>query len=315
MVKKGGACRLNVYHVSVMASEVLTALNVKPSGIYVDCTLGGAGHAKKIAERLNASGKLIGIDQDADAIAAATQNLSGLNVEIVRDNFSNLNKILDSLNVEKIDGALFDLGVSSHQIDTAARGFSYMHDAPLDMRMDVTKNFSAFNVINEYDEAALVKIFSEYGEERFSKRIAKAIAAARKNSAIETTGELVQIVERAVPKTSDGGHPAKRVFQAVRIEVNHELEILSDAITAAVRRLKTGGRIAVITFHSLEDRIVKNTFKTLAQDCICPKNFPVCVCGHHAEIKILGKAQTATTEEINRNSRAKPAKLRVAEKL
>lgn len=301
-------------HVSVMASETIDALNVKPSGIYVDCTLGGAGHAKKIAERLT-SGKLIGIDQDADAVAAAAENLSGLNVEIVRDNFSNLSTILASLNIEKIDGALFDLGVSSHQIDTASRGFSYMHDAPLDMRMDVTKNFSAFNVINEYDEAALVKIFSEYGEERFSKRIAKAIAAARKISPVNTTGELVQIIERAVPKVSDGGHPAKRVFQSVRIEVNHELEILSNSITAAVRHLKIGGRIAVITFHSLEDRIVKNTFKTLAQDCICPKSFPVCVCGHHAEIKILGKAQSASADEINRNSRAKSAKLRVAEKI
>lgn len=315
VVEKGGAFRLDFYHESVMASEVLTALNVKPSGVYVDCTLGGAGHAKKIAERLNASGKLIGIDQDADAIAAATEKLSGLNVEIIRSNFSELNEILDSLNIEKIDGALFDLGVSSHQIDTASRGFSYMHDAPLDMRMDTDQNFSAFNVINEYDETALVKIFSEYGEERFSRRIAKSITAARKVSPVKTTGELVQIIERAVPKVSDGGHPAKRVFQAVRIEVNHELEILSGSITAAVRRLKTGGRIAVITFHSLEDRIVKTTFKTLAQDCICPKNFPVCVCGHHAEIKILGKAQTATADEINRNSRAKSAKLRVAEKL
>lgn len=302
-------------HVSVMTEEVLQGLKIKPFGTYVDCTLGGGGHAKKIAERLNASGKLIGIDQDADAIAAAAVALSGLNVEIVRDNFSNFDKILDSLNVDKIDGALFDLGVSSHQIDTAARGFSYMQDAPLDMRMDTSKSFSAFNVINEYTEAALVKIFSEYGEEKFSKRIAKAIAAARKVSAIKTTGELVQIIERAVPKTSDGGHPAKRVFQAVRIEVNHELEILSDAVTAAVHRLKSGGRIGVITFHSLEDRIVKTAFKTLAQDCICPKSFPVCVCGHHAEIKILGKAKTASADEINRNSRAKSAKLRVAEKL
>lgn len=306
---------LDFKHVSVMSEEVLNSLKVNPSGTYVDCTLGGAGHAKKIAERLNASGKLIGIDQDADAIAAAKVTLSGLNVEIVRDNFSNFNKILDALNVEKIDGVLFDLGVSSHQIDTPARGFSYMHDAPLDMRMDTTQKLTAFNVVNEYSEAALVKIFSEYGEEKFSKRIAKAIVVARKISAVKTTGELVQIIERAVPKISDGGHPAKRVFQAVRIEVNHELEILSDAVTAAVRRLKTGGRIAVITFHSLEDRIVKNTFKTLAQDCICPKNFPVCVCGHRAEIKILGKAKTATADEINKNSRAKSAKLRVAEKL
>lgn len=306
---------MDFYHESVMTAEVLQGLNVKPAGTYVDCTLGGGGHAKKIAERLDDSGKLIGIDQDADAIAAAAAALSGLNVEIIRDNFSNFDKILDSLNVDKIDGALFDLGVSSHQIDTAARGFSYMHDAPLDMRMDTSKSFSAFNVINDYAEAALVKIFSEYGEEKFSKRIAKAIAAARKVSAVRTTGELVQIIERAVPKTSDGGHPARRVFQAVRIEVNHELEILSGAVTAAVHRLKTGGRIVIITFHSLEDRIVKNAFKTLAQDCICPKNFPVCVCGHHAEIKILGKAKTATAEEINRNSRAKSAKLRAAEKL
>ncbi|MBO4401802.1 MAG: 16S rRNA (cytosine(1402)-N(4))-methyltransferase RsmH [Selenomonadaceae bacterium] len=308
---------MDFVHVSVMADEVLSALNVKPSGTYADCTLGGGGHAKKIAERLNASGKLIGIDQDADATAAAAKTLadSPCGVEIVRGNFSELDKILDGLNIEKIDGALFDLGVSSHQIDTAARGFSYMHDAPLDMRMDTDKSFSAFNVINEYDETALVKIFSEYGEERFSKRIAKAVASARKISPVKTTGELVQIIERAVPKVSDGGHPAKRVFQAVRIEVNHELEILSSSITAAIRRLKTGGRIAVITFHSLEDRIVKNTFKTLAQDCICPKNFPVCVCGHHAEIKILGKAQTASADEIEKNSRAKPAKLRVAEKL
>lgn len=303
-------------HESVMAAEVLDALNVKPDGIYLDCTLGGGGHSLRIGERLD-SGKLIGIDQDLDAIEAAAKRLSSLKcgVEIVHGNFGELDKILDGLNVSKIDGALFDLGVSSHQIDTAARGFSYIHDAPLDMRMDRTKNFSAFNVINEYDEKKLVKIFSEYGEERFSKRIAKAVVNARENAAIETTGELVKIIENAVPKISDGGHPAKRIFQAVRIEVNHELEILADAIEAAVNRLNSGGRIAVITFHSLEDRIVKNTFKTLAQDCICPKNFPVCVCGHKAEIKILGRAKTASAEELNKNSRAKPAKLRTAEKI
>ena len=317
MVEKGGACRVLFEHVSVLAEEVLDSLDVKPDGIYVDCTLGGGGHAKKIAERLSASGKIIGIDQDTDAVTAASEILSALpcGVEVVHGNFKDFDTILNSLNVDKIDGALFDLGVSSHQIDTAARGFSYMHDAPLDMRMDTTKKFSAFNVVNEYDEAALVKIFSEYGEEKFSKRIAKAIAAARKISAITTTGELVKIIERATPKISDGGHPAKRVFQAVRIEVNHELEILSASITAAARRLKTGGRIAVITFHSLEDRIVKNTLKNLAQGCTCPKNFPICVCGHHAEIKILGKARTATPVELIKNPRAKSAKLRVAEKI
>lgn len=304
-------------HQSVMLSETVSALEVKPQGIYLDCTLGGGGHSLKIGEQLGADGLLIGIDRDEDAINAARERLSGLSckVEIVHSNFSELDKVLDGLNVEKIDGVIFDLGVSSHQIDTAERGFSYMHDAPLDMRMDRTKNFSAFDVINGYDEDALVKIFSEYGEERFSKRIAKNIVGARKSSEIKTTGELVKIIEKAVPKIPDGGHPAKRVFQAVRIEVNHELEILSGAVTAAVKRLKIGGRIAVITFHSLEDRIVKQTFKALAQNCICPKNFPVCTCGHKAEIKIIGKAETATSDELNQNSRAKSAKLRIAEKI
>ena len=233
-------------------------------------------------------------------------------VEIFHGNFSELENILDSLNVEKIDGVVFDLGVSSHQIDTAERGFSYMSDAPLDMRMNQAQKFSAADVINTYDEERLVKIFSEYGEERFSKRIAAAIVKARP---LETTGELVKIIENSAPHIKNGGHPAKRIFQAVRIEVNNELEILSGAITSAVKRLKVGGRIAVITFHSLEDRIVKNTFKNLAQGCICPKNFPVCVCGHKAEIKILGKAQTATSDELQKNSRAKSAKLRAAEKI
>lgn len=304
-------------HKSVMLNEVIDALNIQPRGIYLDCTLGGGGHSLKIGEKLDSDGILIGIDRDEEAILAAREKLSSLRcrVEIVHGNFSELDKILDELQIEKIDGAIFDLGVSSHQIDTAARGFSYMHNAPLDMRMDRTKNFSAFDVINNYAEEKLVKIFSEYGEERFSKRIAKNIVGARKNSPIETTGELVKIIEKAVPKISDGGHPAKRVFQAVRIEVNHELEILSGAVNSAVKRLNFGGRIAIITFHSLEDRIIKNTFKTLAQGCICPKNFPVCVCGHKAEIKILGKAKTATVEELNQNSRAKSAKLRIAEKI
>ena len=304
-------------HQSVMLNETVDALKIQPHGIYLDCTLGGGGHSFKIGKKLENDGLLIGIDRDEDAINAAREKLSGLSckVEIIHGNFSELDKILNDLQIEKVDGAIFDLGVSSHQIDTAERGFSYMHDAPLDMRMDRTKNFTAFDVINNYSEENLVKIFSEYGEERFSKRIAKNIVGARKNSAIETTGALVKIIEKSVPKISDGGHPAKRVFQAVRIEVNHELEILSGAITAAIKRLKIGGRIAVITFHSLEDRIVKQTFKTLAQDCICPKNFPVCTCGHKAEIKILGKAVTATYDELNKNSRAKSAKLRTAEKI
>ena len=304
-------------HKSIMLEEVLRALDVKPNGIYLDCTLGGGGHALAVGKKLSAQGQLIGIDKDADAITAATENLSCLScgVKIVRGNFSELDKFLDDLGVEKVDGAIFDLGVSSYQIDTPERGFSYMKDSPLDMRMDRRQSLTAYDVINSYDEECLIKIFREYGEERFSKRIAAAICKARKNSPIETTSVLVKIIEDAAPRTKNGGHPAKRVFQAVRIEVNGELEILSDAIKKAVNRLKIGGRIAIITFHSLEDRIVKETFKTLAQNCICPKNFPVCVCNHRAEIKILGKAKTPTSEEIELNSRAKSAKLRVAEKI
>ena len=279
--------------------------------------MGGAGHALAIGKKLSAQGQLIGLDQDDDAINAATENLSGLacNVKIIRDNFSNLDKILDGLNVEKIDGVLFDLGISSHQIDTPERGFSYMKNSPLDMRMDRRRTLTARDVINFYDESRLIKIFREYGEEKFSKRIAAAICRQRKISPITSTGELVKIIEGAAFRTKNGGHPAKRIFQAVRIEVNGELEILSDAVKKSVDRLKIGGRIAVITFHSLEDRIVKETFKTLAQGCICPKNFPVCTCNHKAQIKILGKAKIPTLNEIEHNSRAKSAKLRVAQKI
>ena len=304
-------------HKSIMVEEILTALAVKPNGIYLDCTLGGAGHAQAISKKLDARGMIIGIDRDEDAIRAATENLSSsvCVVKIVRDNFSELDKILDGAGIEKIDGALFDLGISSYQIDTAERGFSYMKNSRLDMRMDRRQNLTAYDVINRCDEDRLIKIFREYGEEKFSKRIVKAIAAARKISPIETTGELVKIIEDATPKTKNGGHPAKRIFQAIRIEVNGELEILAGAIKKAVNRLKIGGRLAVITFHSLEDRIIKETFKELAQDCICPKNFPVCVCNHKAEIKILGKAKTPSPQEMELNSRAKSAKLRVAEKI
>ncbi|MBR4151882.1 MAG: 16S rRNA (cytosine(1402)-N(4))-methyltransferase RsmH [Selenomonadaceae bacterium] len=304
-------------HKSIMVAEVLNSLNIKSDGIYLDCTLGGGGHALAIGKKLSAQGKIIGIDQDEDAIKAATENLSGLacDVKIIRGNFSKLNEILDDLDVDKIDGALFDLGVSSYQIDTPERGFSYMKDSPLDMRMDRRRSLTAREVINNYEEDRLIKIFREYGEERFSKRIAAAICRERKISPIETTGELVKIIESNAPHTKNGGHPAKRIFQAIRIEVNGELEILSDAIKNAVARLKIGGRLAVITFHSLEDRIVKETLKTLAQGCICPKNFPVCVCNHKAAIKILGKAITPAQIEIKSNSRAKSAKLRVADKI
>ena len=301
-------------HKSVMPDEVVEIFQPKPDEIYLDCTLGGGGHSLRIGKILNENGMLIGIDQDVEAIQAAKKNLSELKckVEIVHENFSRLEKVLDDLNVEKVDGVIFDLGISSHQIDTAERGFSYMHDAPLDMRMNQEKNFSAYNVVNDYSGEQLIKIFREYGEERFSKKIAAAIL---KNRPIKTTGELVKIIENSVPHTKNGGHPAKRIFQAVRIEVNNELEILSKSIISAVNRLKVGGKIVVITFHSLEDRIIKNTFKNLAQGCICPKNFPVCVCNHKAEIKILGKAEIATPEELSKNPRAKSAKLRAAEKL
>lgn len=308
---------MNFNHKSVMLNEVLDALKINPNGIYLDCTLGGGGHAQAIGSRLNAQGLLIGIDQDDAAIQAATENLAGLTceVKILRGNFSELDKTLDALNVDKIDGVIFDLGVSSYQIDTAERGFSYMKDSPLDMRMDRRQTLTAHDVINTYDEDRLIKIFREYGEERFSKRIAAAICKARKISSIETTGELVNLIEKNIPHTKNGGHPAKRIFQAIRIEVNSELEILSDALKKAVNKLKIGGRLAVVTFHSLEDRITKETFKTLAQGCICPKNFPVCVCNHKAEIKILGKATAPTDAEIEINSRAKSAKLRVVEKI
>lgn len=308
---------MEFYHESVLAKEILSELEPKAEGIYLDCTLGGGGHSLKIGERLSRKGLLIGIDRDEEAITAAKKKLSSLKcrVESIHGNFSELGKILDDLNVDKIDGVIFDLGVSSHQIDTKERGFSYMQNAPLDMRMDRRQKLTAFEVINNYGEEELIKIFREYGEERFAKKIAAAIVESRKNFPIETTGELVKIIEKNVPHTKNGGHPAKRVFQAVRIEVNNELGNLDDAITSAIRRLKVGGKIAVITFHSLEDRAVKNTFKKLSQGCICPKNFPVCVCNHKPEIKILGKAKTATAEEIDKNSRAKSAKLRSAEKI
>ncbi len=305
-------------HLSVMPTEVVDAIVTNPSGIYVDCTLGGGGHSKLIASKLDPEGMIIGIDQDAEAIEAAKLRLAevGCQVRIVHSNFSRLDEILHDLETDKVDGILFDLGVSSHQIDTAERGFSYMHNAPLDMRMDRSQNLTAHDVINTYDEESLYKIFHEYGEERFSNRIARAIINARKDKPIDTTGELVKLIEKTVPFINKkSGHPAKRVFQAVRIEVNNELGILNEAIQSAVNHLKSGGRIAVITFHSLEDRIIKNTFKTMAADCICPKNFPVCVCNHKAEIKILGKQITAADSELESNPRAKSAKLRVAEKI
>ena len=307
-------------HVSVLPQEVIAGLNIKPDGTYVDCTLGGAGHASRIAEKLNENGHLIGIDQDDDAIEAASSRLKPYKckIDIVHSNFKNLEQVLKDLQIEFVDGFLFDLGVSSYQLDEADRGFSYMHDAPLDMRMDKTGKFSAYDVVNGYDEEKLNYIFKTYGEERWSKRIAQFIVEYRRENPIETTGQLVDIIRRAIPaavRKKAMGHPAKRIFQAIRIEVNNELGILEDTFRTAVSHLNSGGRIAVITFHSLEDRITKNVFKEMARGCICPPQLPVCVCHHKAQIKLCGKAIKPSNEEMEENSRSKSAKLRIAEKL
>lgn len=307
-------------HVSVLPQEVIAGLNIKPDGTYVDCTLGGAGHASRIAEKLNENGHLIGIDQDDDAIEVASSRLKPYKckIDIVHSNFKNLEQVLKDLQIEFVDGFLFDLGVSSYQLDEADRGFSYMHDAPLDMRMDKAGKFSAYDVVNEYDEEKLNYIFKTYGEERWSKRIAQFIVEYRRENPIETTGQLVDIIRRAIPaavRKKATGHPAKRIFQAIRIEVNNELGILEDTFRTAVSHLNSGGRIAVITFHSLEDRITKNVFKEMARGCICPPQLPVCVCHHKAQIKLCGKAIKPSNEEMEKNSRSKSAKLRIAEKL
>lgn len=307
------------HHVSVLPDETIAALRIVPDGIYVDCTLGGAGHAGRIAARLSSAGRLIGIDRDETAIAAAEERLASAlcSVSLVHDNFRRLPEILAAQHVTAADGVLFDLGVSSPQIDTAERGFSYMKDAPLDMRMDRRSRRTAHTVVNTYSAARLREIFYQYGEERWAKRIASFIEEARRERPIETTGDLVAVIDRAVPKKvrAQGGHPAKRVFQAIRIEVNEELTVLADALTVAVHALGPGGRLAVITFHSLEDRIVKRTLKRLAQGCVCPPHTPVCICGHVPEIRLIGKAQAAGAEECAANPRAKSAKLRTAEKI
>ena len=308
------------HHISVMPEETVNGIITDLSGIYVDCTLGGAGHSKMIADRLQSDGRLIGIDQDLSAIAAATERLADCKcrVDIVNDNFSNLENILVGQDADKVDGILFDLGVSSHQLDTADRGFSYMQDAPLDMRMNQQTDFSAYDVINNYDLDELCRIFKEYGEERWYKRIAQFIVEARRTEPIKTTGELVDIIKKAVPaavRNAKGGHPAKRIFQAVRIEVNNELGILENSFRTAVKHLKPGGRIGIITFHSLEDRIAKNVLKEMSSRCICPPSLPICVCNHKPEVKLLVKGAVASHDELERNSRAKSAKLRIAEKL
>lgn len=306
-------------HVSVLLNECIEALNIKEDGIYVDCTLGGAGHSSEIVKRLSPKGRLIGIDQDKNALEASKKRLEEYdNVIYVHNNFYNIKEVLDELNIEGVDGILMDLGVSSHQLDEGERGFSYMKDAPLDMRMNRDSNFTAYNVINNYSEEELTRVIRDFGEEKFARRIAKFIVDRRGKKPIETTYELVDIIKAAIPAKArrEGPHPAKRTFQAIRIEVNNELGILDRAIEDSTAKLNKGGRIAVITFHSLEDRIIKNKYKQLENPCTCPKEFPVCICGKKPEIKIITRKPIEPSEiEVEENPRSRSAKLRVAEKI
>ena len=306
-------------HIPVMLEEVLDGLQIKPNGTYVDGTVGGAGHSVEIVKRLD-GGRLIAIDRDEDALIAAGERLAPYKdkVTFVHDDYKNMLADLDNLGIGEVDGILLDLGVSSYQLDNAERGFSYTKDAPLDMRMDRTQYLSAFNVVNEYSVGELTKILWEYGEEKLARRIAENIAAAREKGTIATTLDLAKIVEMSYPAKTRWkfGNPCKRTFQAIRIEVNGELAKLSEAIQGMTRRLKMGGRIAIITFHSLEDRIVKNVFRDLNLECTCPPDFPVCVCGKVKEIELINKKPiTASAEELERNPRAESAKLRIAEKI
>lgn len=306
-------------HISVLLDEATDALNIKKDGIYADGTMGGGGHSLKIVSQLCEDGMLIGIDRDIQAIEASKKRLADYsNVRFVHNNFHNIKSILESEGIDNIDGMTVDLGVSSYQLDTPERGFSYMEDAPLDMRMNREDKLSAYDVVNTYSEADLAKIMFEYGEEKFSKKIARLIVEQRKTSPIETTLELVEIIKRAIPEKfrQKGSHPAKRVFQAIRIEVNSELDPLKDAIGDMFDCLKQGGRLSIITFHSLEDRIVKTKFKELATGCTCPPDFPICVCGKKPRGKVITTKPILPGEkECTENKRAKSAKLRVIEKL
>lgn len=310
---------MDFHHVSVLLNETLDGLAIKPDGTYVDCTLGGGGHSHAIGERLSTDGMIIGLDQDVAALEAASRRLSDLScqVKVIQTNFSNLKDALQEAGIHKVDGFVFDLGVSSHQLDTADRGFSYMQDGPLDMRMNQSGVLTAETIVNTYSSEDLYRIIWDYGEERWAKRIVQFILAAREEAPITTTFQLVDIIKRAIPAKArqEGPHPAKRTFQALRIEVNQELQILHDAFVDAVSMLQPGGRIAVITFHSLEDRITKQTFKELAQGCTCPPNLPVCVCHHVPLVKAKNKAIEPSQKEVEENPRSRSAKLRVAVKV
>ena len=306
-------------HTPIMLKEVIENLCIKPNGIYFDGTLGGAGHSSEILRQID-SGLLIGCDKDQEALDVSKIRLNEINSHfvLVHDDYKNYKQILSSLNIEKVDGILLELGVSSYQLDNEERGFSYRFDAPLDMRMDRSKNFSAKDVVNTYSQKELERIFFLYGEEPFSKQIAKNIVLEREQKPIETTFELVEIVKKSLPEKvlRSKGHPARRIFQAIRIEVNGELKDLEQSVCDMIESLSSGGRIAIITFHSLEDRIVKNVFKLYSTDCICPKQIPVCICGHKASIKLVNKKPLeASKQEQQQNPRSECAKLRIAEKL
>ena len=306
-------------HSPVMPNECIEGLNIRSGGIIVDGTAGGGGHSYLIAERLN-EGKLIAIDQDETAIRAAGKRLSEFSDKVMfaRNNFANIREVCEGFGYDRIDGVLMDLGVSSYQLDTASRGFSYMADAPLDMRMDTDAKKSAYDVVNTYSEGELRKILYDYGEEKFAPRIAARIVAEREKAPIETTLQLCDIIKASMPASAKvgGHHPAKRSFQAIRIEVNAELDVIEPAIRSAVDMLNPGGRIAIITFHSLEDRIVKQTFADLASGCVCPRDLPVCVCGRQPKVKIITRKPIVPSQtELEENPRSRSAKLRIAEKL
>ena len=306
-------------HKSVLLYETVASLNIKPDGIYVDGTLGGGGHAYEVASRLGENGRLIGIDQDADAIKAATERLTPFKekVTIVRSNYRNIREVLEGLGIQKVDGIYLDLGVSSYQLDTAERGFTYREDAPLDMRMDQRNEKTAADIVNDYSEMELFRVIRDYGEDKFAKNIAKHIVRARENGRIETTDQLVEIIKAAIPAKMrmEGGHPAKRTFQAIRIELNKELEVLTESIDTMIALLNPEGRLSIITFHSLEDRIVKLRFRDNENPCICPPNLPVCVCGKKSKGKVITRKPIVPADvEIEENKRSKSSKLRVFER-
>ena len=306
-------------HKSVLLNETIDGLNIQPDGIYVDGTLGGGGHAYEVCRRLGDKGSIVGIDQDAAAIEAAGNRLKdfGEKVTMVRSNYCDMKSKLHELGIDKVDGIVLDLGVSSYQLDTAERGFSYREDAPLDMRMDTRQKMTARDIVNDYEEMELYRVIRDYGEDKFAKNIAKHIVAARKVKPIETTGELTEIIRASIPMKyqKKSGHPAKRTFQAIRIELNRELEVLKDSLDDMIDLLNPGGRLCIITFHSLEDRIVKSAFRKNENPCTCPSDFPVCVCGKVSKGSILTrKPILPSEEEMEENSRAKSAKLRIFER-